>query len=336
MLRRSLAVAFASLLLATSCASPAPATPSASPAPPAATEPCGSGGIVQSSIQTAAPTTAPATAATAPAPTAAISATPATAATPTATPRPAPTTDRVGFPDDYLAKFKFAYVYDRQDAKSVSYVCFNEVAATLKQGQAFPYGSILVFESWRPKEDAQGNLIKDANGHMIRSTLNAIFVGRKEKGFGEAYKESRSGEWEWVAYRADKSFQTPPQGSFTCAACHSAGSTPERDWTFRAWTLPFTPTRWAQAPLPGANEVSLNRMAFFPNVLTVKVGTTVRWINSVVDQIDHQIGANDGSFGSSKLKPGDSFSQSFTKAGTYLYFCPLHPEQMRARVEVKD
>lgn len=335
MLRRSCATAATLLMLITGCAPAAAPKPTARPAPAAATEPCATGGLSQSAIQTAAPTP---TRTTAPATTAAATPVP-TSASPTPTPRPAPTADRVGFPEDYQTKFKFAYVYDRQDAKSVSYICFNDIAAATKQGQAFPYGSVIVFESWRPREDAQGALVKDANGHMIRESLNAIFVMRKEPGFGEAYQASRTGEWEYVAYRPDKSFQTPPQGSGTCAACHFAGGnakSTERDWTFRAWTLPFTTTRWAQAPLPGPTEVSLNRMAFFPNVLTVKTGTAVKWINSIVDQIDHAVNANDNSFTSPLLKPGDSFSQTFTKAGTYLYFCPLHPDQMRARIEVKD
>src|SRR6266508_1231943 len=320
------------VLLITSCGPAGGPSATAAPAATAAafSRPCATGGLAQSSVQ--APP--PATATVAPPPTA-PAASPAAPATATPTLRPAPTTDRVGFPEDYQTKFKFAYVYDRQDAKSVSYICFNDIAATTKQGQPFPFGSVIVFESWRPKEDAQGSLIKDANGHMIRESLNAIFVMRKEPGFGEAYQANRTGEWEYVAYRPDKSFQTPPQGSGTCAACHTA-SNKERDFTFRAWTLPFTGSRWAQAPLPATNEVSLNRMAFFPSVLTVKTGTTVKWINSMVDQLDHTVNANDNSFSSQALKPGDVFSHTFSTPGSYMYFCALHPEQMRARIDVKD
>jgi len=320
------------LLLVTSCAPVAapPASPGALAAN--ATQPCAAGGAATSPLQTAAPrTSAPTPAATAAAPT-----TPApTVAAPTPTLRPAPQTDRIGFPDDYQTKFKFGYAYDRRDAKSVSYICLNDVAAQVKQGQPFPFGSVIVFESWRPKEDAQGSLVYDANGHMIRESLNAIFVMRKEQGFGEAYANLRTGEWEYVAYRPDKSFQTVPAATASCAACHSA-SNKGRDWTMRAWDLPFTAAQWAQAPLPGANEVSLNRMAFFPNALTVKTGTTVKWTNSAVDKLDHTVNANDNSFSSGTLKPGESYSTAFTKPGTYMYFCSLHPEQMRARIEVKD
>ncbi|HEV8535949.1 MAG TPA: cytochrome P460 family protein [Candidatus Limnocylindria bacterium] len=330
MVRSFAAASAVTLLLVAGCA---PSGPAASPAPPAAnaTQPCASGGLAMSPLQSAAPTPVRTPATT----TAPPAASPA-AASPTPTLRPAPTTDRVGFPEDYQTKFKFAYAFDRRDAKSVSYICFNDVAATVRQGQPFPHGSVVVFESWRPKQDAQGNLVYDPNGHMIRESLNAIFVMRKEQGFGEAYQTFRTGEWEYVAYRPDRSYQTTPQMSGNCAACHSAGSHRDRDWTFRAWDLPFTMAQWAQAPLPVTNEVSLNRMAFFPATLTVRPGTTVTWTNSLVDKTDHTVNANDNSFRSATLRPGESFTTSFTDVGTYLYFCSLHPDQMRARVEVKN
>jgi len=313
-------------------AGPASAAPTAalvSAAPVAGTQPCAAGGASISGVQppapaTAATTAAPGTPATTPAP---------TPAAPTPTLRPAPTVDRVGFPEGYQTAFKFGYVYDRKDAKSISYICLNDVAASAKQGQPFPFGSVIVFESWRPKEDEKGNLILDPSGHMIRTTLNAIFVMRKDQGFGVDYKQFQTGDWEYIAYRPDKTFQTPPQGTGACAACHQA-SNKDRDWTMRAWKLPFT-TRYAEAPLPGVNEISLNRMAFFPATFTVPVGTTVKWTNSAVDEIDHTVNANDNSFSSGVLKPGASFSFTFAKAGTFAYFCSIHPEQMRATIVVK-
>jgi plastocyanin len=334
------ALSLIGVLMTVSCApqpaspSPAATTAAAAPAGPVAgTQPCAAGGLSISSIQSPAPTVAPTAASATARPTTAASPATAAAASPTPTLRPAPTTDRVGFPEGYQTAFKFGYAYDRKDAKSVSYICLNDVAASAKQGQPFPFGSVIVFESWRPKEDDRGNLILDSAGHMIRSTLNAIFVMRKEQGFGVDYKQFQTGDWEYIAYRPDKTFQTAPQGTGSCAACHQA-SNKERDWTMRAWELPFT-ARYAEAPIPGLNEVSLNRMAFFPSTLNVTVGTTVKWTNSAVDKIEHTVTASDNSFNSNKLAPGAAFSAQFAKAGTYAYFCSLHPEQMRATVVVK-
>ena len=308
---------------------PTAAAVSASAAPVAATQPCAAGGASISPLQPPVPASA---AATTPAPPAPVS-TPSAPAVPTPTLRPAPTVDRVGFPEGYQTAYKFGYVYDRKDAKSVQYICLNDVAASAKQGQPFPFGSVIVFEQWRPKEDDKGNIVLDNSGHMIRTTLNAIFVMRKEQGFGTDYKQFQTGDWEYIAYRPDKTFQTAPQGTGSCAACHQA-SNKDRDWTMRAWKLPFT-TRYAEAPLPGVNEISLNRMAFFPATFNVAAGATVKWTNSMVDEIDHTVNANDNSFNSGILKPGASFTFAFTKAGTYAYFCSIHPEQMRATVVVK-
>jgi plastocyanin len=57
----------------------------------------------------------------------------------------------------------------------------------------------------------------------------------------------------------------------------------------------------------------------------------VTWTNS--EGVPHTVTANDGSFGSSQLGAGDTFSHTFTEPGTYSYYCQLHP-MMRATVVV--
>lgn len=323
-------------LLVASCTAPTP-VPTATPRPtatatllptatPLALEACGEPSKV-SAIETPVPVTP-----TTPRPTPTPAASP-TSPPPTATPRPAPQTDRVGFPEGYKTDYKRLYVFDRFDAKSVSYICGNDAAATVKPGEPFPYGSILVFESWRPREDPTGNLLPDENSHLVRQTLNAIFVMRKGKGYGEAYQDRRSGEWEFVAYRPDKSYQTAPQGSAVCSSCHLAGAGQGRDFVFRPQLI-FVKDRYARSDATGAGEIGLSRMAFAPNTFTVKAGTTVKWVNSKVDGIDHTVTAADNAFDSGVLKPGASFSFTFNAPGTYQYFCALHPEQMRARIQV--
>jgi len=54
---------------------------------------------------------------------------------------------------------------------------------------------------------------------------------RREKDFGVAYAGKRSGDWEFVEYRADGSYLTAPDKSATCAECHiKAGA--EKDFGF--------------------------------------------------------------------------------------------------------
>src|SRR2546422_6025279 len=109
MVRLVMAAGAVALLLITSCAPSGSAPASATPGPAAAkaTEPCASGGLAVSTLQTAAPTATQTAAAT----TAPTSAPPATPPGSTPTLRPAPTADRVGLPAAYHTKIQFAYAY---------------------------------------------------------------------------------------------------------------------------------------------------------------------------------------------------------------------------------
>jgi plastocyanin len=68
--------------------------------------------------------------------------------------------------------------------------------------------------------------------------------------------------------------------------------------------------------------------AFDPSPVKVKVGGTVTWTNN--DSMPHTAtsgkgGKPDGTFDSSTLAPGKSFSFKFAKAGEYPYYCMIHP-----------
>ncbi len=54
---------------------------------------------------------------------------------------------------------------------------------------------------------------------------------RREKDFGKAYADKRSAEWEYVEYRVDRSYITPPQKSTACAECHIKAG-PEKDFVY--------------------------------------------------------------------------------------------------------
>src|SRR6266536_3244624 len=84
-------------------------------------------------------------------------------AAPTPTPRPAPADDRVGYPEGYQSSYQTFFVLDRPDNKQVRAIYANDKAAAARPGD-FPYGSILVMETWRAQEDADGNVVLDDNG----------------------------------------------------------------------------------------------------------------------------------------------------------------------------
>jgi plastocyanin len=68
--------------------------------------------------------------------------------------------------------------------------------------------------------------------------------------------------------------------------------------------------------------VQIVKTGFVPNATTVNVGDTVTWRNA--DTVDHQVVANDGSFASATLKPGDTFSFTLTKPGKVQYHDALN------------
>jgi plastocyanin len=71
-------------------------------------------------------------------------------------------------------------------------------------------------------------------------------------------------------------------------------------------------------------EVKIDNFSFGPTALTVPVGTTVTWTNR--DDIPHTVVSTDGVFKSKALDTDDKFSFVFTKAGSYPYFCSIHPK----------
>lgn len=81
-----------------------------------------------------------------------------------------------------------------------------------------------------------------------------------------------------------------------------------------------------------ATEVKIDNFSFGPAALTVPVGTTVTWTNR--DDIPHTVVSTDGVFKSKVLDTDDKFSFTFSKAGTYPYFCSIHPK-MTAKVIVQ-
>jgi len=79
--------------------------------------------------------------------------------------------------------------------------------------------------------------------------------------------------------------------------------------------------------------VKIANFAFAAPTVTVAPGATVTWVND--DEEPHTIVAEDGkSFRSKTLDTGDTFSFTFMSAGTFGYFCSVHPH-MTGKVVVK-
>ena len=75
------------------------------------------------------------------------------------------------------------------------------------------------------------------------------------------------------------------------------------------------------APTGGVIEVQIAGFAFSPAAI-ITAGTTVTWTNE--DSTPHKVVADDGSFISGTLNPGDTFSFTFQNAGIFSYHCGIH------------
>jgi plastocyanin len=81
----------------------------------------------------------------------------------------------------------------------------------------------------------------------------------------------------------------------------------------------------AKAQSAAANaEVKIDNFSFGPDTLTVPAGTTVTWTNR--DDIPHTVVSTDGVFKSKVRDTDEKFSYTFAKAGTYPYYCSVHPK----------
>jgi|SRR5215467_9244096 len=81
-----------------------------------------------------------------------------------------------------------------------------------------------------------------------------------------------------------------------------------------------------------AKQITIDNFSFEHDV-TVAAGTRVTWVNH--DDIPHTVVSEDlTTFRSKPLDTDDTFSFTFEKAGTYKYFCSIHPK-MTATVVVQ-
>jgi plastocyanin len=99
------------------------------------------------------------------------------------------------------------------------------------------------------------------------------------------------------------------------AGCHATGASPRRT------SIEYTPE--SPPPLPDASTVTIDNFTFDPPTLVVAAGSTVTWVNR--DDVPHTATSNDKSFDSGPLDTDDRFSRKFEAAGTFPYYCAVHP-----------
>jgi plastocyanin len=88
----------------------------------------------------------------------------------------------------------------------------------------------------------------------------------------------------------------------------------------------------ADQPSAANVQVNIDNFVFGPQTVTVPVGATVTWTNK--DDIPHTTVSTDGVFKSKVMDTDEKFTYTFTKAGTYSYYCSVHPK-MTGKVVVQ-
>lgn len=80
-------------------------------------------------------------------------------------------------------------------------------------------------------------------------------------------------------------------------------------------------------------RVKIDNFSFSPSPLNIPVGSTVTWTNQ--DDVPHNVRSSEGqTLKSPVLDTDEKFSFTFAKAGTYPYFCAIHPK-MTGKVVVQ-
>jgi plastocyanin len=79
--------------------------------------------------------------------------------------------------------------------------------------------------------------------------------------------------------------------------------------------------------------VEMKGNQFVPQGISVRVGTTVTWVND--DQVAHNVRQIESEFLSpDSIAPGGTFSYTFTRTGTFRYQCTFHHPLMNGTVVV--
>jgi plastocyanin len=82
-----------------------------------------------------------------------------------------------------------------------------------------------------------------------------------------------------------------------------------------------------------SEKVQIVEFSYEPEPVVVQVGGKVTWQNE--DTAPHTATADDGSFDTGTIEKGKLGSATFKEAGTFTYFCEIHPT-MHGTVEVVE
>ena len=134
--------------------------------------------------------------------------------------------DKIAFPESY-GKGVVYMTLDRPENKQVrEYVTSPQAVDAAKKGAPLPDGTVITVVQYAAQLDPQGSPAKDANGRFTKTDrILGYTVMEKRSGWGAEYPEDkRNGEWEYQAFRADKT-PNPNANLGACFNCHKPQAT---------------------------------------------------------------------------------------------------------------
>jgi len=127
-------------------------------------------------------------------------------------------------------------------------------------------------------------------------------------------------------------------GLVACGGDGSDETTTETGTATSESTTESTDATTESSPAPsgeaeGSEKVEIVEFTYQPDPVVVRTGGKVIWQNE--DTAPHTATADDGSFDTGTIERGKLKSETFKQAGTYTYFCEIHPT-MHGSVEVVE
>ncbi len=137
------------------------------------------------------------------------------------------------FPANYEKTFTQYQRIDFEKRKQVRFYRANDVAlAAAKAGGPFPEGSYLFVEVFAAKLDADGNLVKGADGKFIPTERKAFTAMEKRAGWGDDVPDIvRNGNWRYALFSVEGKHKAGLNEG-PCLVCHKPLTDTDYSFTY--------------------------------------------------------------------------------------------------------
>ena len=143
------------------------------------------------------------------------------------------------FPENHETAFTRYHRKDYDDRKQVRYYSGNDIAlAGVATGGPFEPGSYFLVEVFAAQEDADGNLLKDADGKLVAGERKLYTAMEKRSGWGDDVPDIyKNDDWRYSVFETDGTNKDGVNEA-PCMACHKPLTDNDYSFTFD-WVKEF-------------------------------------------------------------------------------------------------